>query len=98
MIIKMKFLFTILSFLMVVEAVGSTKKNSGKLQLLILTGSGNHDWKATTLQLKNNYIESNRFEVFVTTSPDTLTYQDFKRFDVVVSNWNSWPENNDKWT
>ncbi|WP_316838095.1 ThuA domain-containing protein [Pedobacter nutrimenti] len=79
-------------------AFGSTKKNNDRLQLLILTGSSNHDWEATTLQLKKNYTENNRFEVFVTKSPDTLNFQDFKKFDVVVSNWNAWPENHDKWT
>ena len=29
----------------------------------------------------------------MTELPDTLKYQDMKKFDVVVSNWNTWPDN-----
>ncbi|WP_299554064.1 ThuA domain-containing protein [Seonamhaeicola sp.] len=73
------------------------KKDEGKLRLIVLTGTNNHDWKATTKQLKTMYNESGRFEVHVTESPDTLGYNDFKKFDVVLSNWNPWPENKVDW-
>jgi type 1 glutamine amidotransferase len=38
-----------------------------------------------------------RFEVSVTEKPDTLRSGDFANFDVLLSNWNSWPENDLRW-
>ncbi|GAB1855383.1 hypothetical protein MHTCC0001_02170 [Flavobacteriaceae bacterium MHTCC 0001] len=43
------------------------------------------------------YNETDKFELHVTESPDTLTYGNFKKFDVVVSNWNQWPQNDKPW-
>ena len=69
----------------------------GKIQLLILSGSNNHDWQATTPLLKSILDDSGRFSVKITNSPDTLTYKDMKEFDAIVSNWNSWPDNEYLW-
>ncbi len=63
------------------------------INLLIFSGSNNHDWKSTTQLLKNIYSESGLFSVSVTEQPDTIKANDLKAFDVIVSNWNSWPEN-----
>lgn len=72
-------------------------KPNYKLKVIILTGSNNHNWKATTQQLKTMYDETKHFELSITESPDTLRYKDFKTFDVVVSNWNQWPKNDKPW-
>ena len=53
--------------------------------------------QATTKQLVDMYTKANRFKVFVTKSPDTLRYCDFKKYDAVLSNWNAWPEGKLKW-
>ncbi|MCK5704337.1 MAG: ThuA domain-containing protein, partial [Cyclobacteriaceae bacterium] len=62
-----------------------------------MTGSNNHEWKKTTPQLQKMYLESGRFEVAITEAPDTLTYDDFKQFDAIVSNWTAWPEHEYRW-
>lgn len=74
-----------------------TLKIDNKLQVLILTGSNNHNWKSTTNQLQSMYAESEMFTTIVTEAPDTLKYRDFKKFDVILSNWNAWPEGEIRW-
>lgn len=61
--------------------------------LLILSGKNNHEWQKTTPLLVKIYKESGLFAITITERPDTLSYKDFKKFDVLVSNWNTWPEN-----
>ena len=68
------------------------------IQVLILSGNNNHDWKQTTQQLEKIFSQSDRFRYKVTFRPDTLTSGSLKSFDVVLSNWNSWPENDIRWT
>lgn len=68
-----------------------------KIKVLILSGSNNHNWQETTNQLEKIYWESELFECKFTLKPDTLGFEDFNEFDVVLSNWNSWPENELRW-
>jgi len=63
-----------------------------KIKLLILSGSNNHEWQKTTPLLIKMYQENERFEAFVTESLDTLSYENIKLFDAVVSNFTAWPE------
>ena len=69
----------------------------GSIRILILSGSNNHEWKQTTNQLESIYSEADMFSYEVTDLPDTLSSSDFEFFDVIVSNWNSWPENDLRW-
>ena len=71
--------------------------NNKKLQVLILSGRNNHNWKETTPVLKNIFENSGLFEVEITNSPDTLTYKTIKEYDVIANNWNSWPEKDFRW-
>ena len=71
--------------------------NEKTIQVLILSGRNNHDWSATTQQIEMIFSGSDRFSCSVTLQPDTLTQADLKSFDVVLSNWNSWPENEIRW-
>ncbi len=68
-----------------------------KISLLILSGSNNHDWEATTRQLQRMYLESEKFDVAITESPDTLNYDHFDKFDAIVSNWTAWPKHDIRW-
>jgi type 1 glutamine amidotransferase len=68
-----------------------------QIKVLILSGSNNHDWKSTTSFLNQIFSESELFLVVISEKPDTLKSSDFPNFDVVVSNWNSWPENDLRW-
>ena len=69
----------------------------GSIRILIFSGSNNHEWKQTTNQLERIFSETAMFSYEVTDLPDTLGSSDFELFDVIVSNWNSWPENDLRW-
>jgi type 1 glutamine amidotransferase len=69
----------------------NTKKN-GLIKVLILSGSNNHEWQKTTPILVKIYKDSGLFTINVTEKPDTLTYNELIKYDVVVSNWNFWPD------
>ena len=84
-------------FLSFCAGTNQEKSLDTKLRLLILSGSNNHEWQKTTPQLQKMYLESGRFEVAMTESPDTLTYDNFKQFNAIVSNWTAWPEHEYRW-
>lgn len=67
------------------------------IKILILSGRNNHNWEETTACLEKIFLRDSRFETTVTLRPDTLSEMFLKNFDVVVSNWNSWPENDYRW-
>lgn len=71
--------------------------NEDKNEILLLSGSNNHDWQKTTPLLARILTESDHFNVIITNQPDTLVYNDLTKFDVIVSNWNSWPDNDLLW-
>jgi type 1 glutamine amidotransferase len=72
----------------------SVEKSSPKpIHVLLLSGRNNHDWQQTTPFIEKLFLQSGLFSVFVTEKPDTLKTTDLKKIDVVLSNWNSWPEN-----
>ncbi len=70
---------------------------SGKLNILVLSGSNNHDWEQTTAVLDSTLKHCGLFSVDVTAEPDTLTFESLKKYDALLSNWNAWPENNVRW-
>lgn len=59
------------------------------VKLLLLSGQSNHDWKTTTPLIERAFKESGRFAVEITEHPEALTARQLARFDVLVSNWNS---------
>ncbi len=73
-------------------------RDSGKIKLLIMSGRNNHEWQQTTSYLEKLFSQTGKFTFFVTNQPDTLKMSDFQKFDVVLSNWNSWPENDLRWS
>jgi type 1 glutamine amidotransferase len=75
----------------------SDEIENSPINVLILTGQNNHEWEKTTAVLEKMYNRYPLFEVFVTEKPDTIFYEDLIRFDVIVSNWNNWPENDISW-
>jgi type 1 glutamine amidotransferase len=70
---------------------------SEKLNILILTGRNNHAWEKTTAILDSALTESGLFSVDVTTEPDTLNFEDLEKYDALLNNWNSWPDNEVRW-
>jgi type 1 glutamine amidotransferase len=73
------------------------KKTKSHKNILILTGQNNHEWQFTTDVLLKMYKKLPDYQVTVTEDPESLTYEDIKTYDVLVSNWNNWPENGLKW-
>jgi len=74
------------------------------IRALIIDGQNNHDWKATTPELKKILEETGLFEVDVLTSPPkggdfSGFHPVFVKYQLVVSNYNDfgggtvWPEN-----
>ena len=68
------------------------------IKILIFSGSSNHEWKKTTPLLVRFFDEAGLFLTQVTEKPDTLTFATLKKFDLVVSNANTWPDNNARWS
>ena len=60
------------------------------LRVLILTGQNNHNWKETTPKLKEILTASGRFAVDITEHPEQCDAAAFAKYDVLLSNWNSW--------
>ena len=59
------------------------------LRVLILSGQNNHNWKETTPALRQILAGSGKFDVEATEHPEQCTAETFKKFDVVLSNWNT---------
>ena len=72
--------------------------DDGPIRVLILSGKNNHEWQKTTPLLEKIYRDAKFFSVATTDLPDTLKYDNLKQFDVVVSNWNTWPDNDLRFT
>ncbi len=72
--------------------------NKSRVRILILSGRNNHEWGKTTPLLSEIYGKANSFSVSITERPDTLNYYCLKEFDLVVSNWNTWPDNETRFT
>ena len=70
---------------------------SGELDMLIMTGSNNHDWEKTTAVLVSAFKECGLFSVDVTYEPDTLKLEDLRKYDVLLNNWNAWPDTEVRW-
>jgi type 1 glutamine amidotransferase len=79
------------------SACQGPENTPAEYRLLILTGRNNHEWGNTTAVLDSMLTGSGLFSVDVTTEPDTLTYEDFRKYHALLSNWNSWPENDVRW-
>lgn len=96
-------LVTITLFLSFLSAPAGSYASSAQhkeklIKVLILSGANNHDWKKTTPLLMRIFDEANLFSTQITDKPDTLTCKDFKKYDLVVSNANTWPDNNMRWS
>jgi len=71
----------------------SAPVKDGLIKVLILSGKNNHEWQKTTPVLVRILKDTKLFSVSVTDKPETLLYADLKKYNLVVSNWNTWPDN-----
>lgn len=91
-----KYLILPIIFLLLMNSHGISQDKK-TINVLLLSGRNNHEWQQTTPFIEKLLLQSGLFSVFVTEKPDTLKMSDFQKFDVVLSNWNSWPENDLRW-
>jgi len=91
----MKRTITVLTVLGVTAALwtGGDARAAGPLKVLLLSGKNNHNWKATTPELKKILEDSGRFAVTVTNDPAaSLAAPGLDTYDVIVSNWAGFPQ------
>src|ERR1019366_1113538 len=75
----------------------AARKPAG-IRVLILSGLNNHDWRSTTPVLLKMFKSSDRFSVVdVSEQPGKLTARDFRKYDVIVSNWTPYPDTARQW-
>jgi len=60
------------------------------IRVLIFSGQNNHKWQETTPKLKAILETSRRFAVDVTEHPEQCDAATFAKYDVILSNWNTW--------
>lgn len=87
-------IFILLLFFTACKSPGTT---SDKWHILIMTGQNNHEWAQTTNVLESFLVGSGLFDIDITTRPDTLAFEDFKKYHALLNNWNSWPDNEVRW-
>ena len=82
-------------FLILILSIENTlgQSHNKQIKVLLLSGKNNHEWQKTTPLLQNILENSGICKVTVTNLPDTLTFEVLKKFNVIVCNWNSWPDN-----
>ncbi len=85
-------------FCLTVSGCRMKQNEKGPLRILILSGSNNHDWEATTPMLQEILESTEFFVADITERPDTLKQPDLDSYAAIVSNWNSWPENDLRWS
>jgi hypothetical protein len=83
-------------------ALASAAAAADKINVLIIDGQSNHNWKAMTPPMTADLVKSGRFTVAVATTPERKSakeawntfHPDFSRCDVVLSNYNGepWPD------
>jgi type 1 glutamine amidotransferase len=76
---------------------GMSEKDELVKRGLILSGKNNHEWQQTTAALLKMYRDIPGFEIDVNLDPESLTYDEIKKYDVLISNWNNWPDNDIAW-
>lgn len=67
------------------------------IRLLLLSGSNNHEWQQTSTCFKQIMEEDQIFVVDICERPDTLKASDLKKYKVLASNWNAFPEMKRMW-
>ena len=70
--------------------VGAGVSAAEPVRVLILTGQNNHNWKVSTPEFKATLEAAGRFTVEVNETPWNLKPADLDRYDVLVSNWNTY--------
>ena len=87
----------LITALLLILCISWNVHGSNKIRMLILSGKNNHEWQKTTPYLAQMYAGSGLFDVEITEVPETLNNQNLVDFDVIVSNWSSFPDKTYRW-
>lgn len=79
-------------------SIHAAELNSDLLQVSIVTGKNNHDWRSTTPVLKRSLESTGIFPVSVSKDPSAAVRDDpeLERYDAILFNYNG-PRWNKKW-
>lgn len=91
-ILLLLFCNLVLAYSSTANDFSSGSSNKSFLRVLVLSGQNNHEWPKTTPAIVRIFQDSKLAEVSLTEKPDTLTYASLSRYNLVVSNWNAWPD------
>ena len=83
------------SFLVILFLSSSIKiyaQDKAMINVLLFSGRNNHQWQKTTPVIKNILEKSGKFKVVVTNHPQETKPADLLKYDLIISNWNTWPE------
>jgi type 1 glutamine amidotransferase len=91
--------FSVLLLIVLVLPLSGISGHSGKtpIQVLLISGKNNHDWQKTSPAFRQILEEKGFFKVDITERPDTLKTSDLKKYQVIASNWNAFPETTRQW-
>jgi type 1 glutamine amidotransferase len=68
------------------------------IRVLIFSGQNNHNWRETTPKLKAILTAGGRFTADVTEQPEPCDAAGLAKYDLILSDWNSWGKPADmKW-
>ena len=88
------FLITLIgSSVFAIGEISSAKENNALIKVLVFSGKNNHEWQKTTPMLIRIFNQAKLFTTSVTERPDTLNFDHLKKYDLILSNWNTWPDN-----
>jgi type 1 glutamine amidotransferase len=82
--------FQIIVALLGMIVMGTPHAAEPALRVLILSGQNNHDWRATTPKLKSILESTGQFSVDFTEHPEQCDAATFAKYDVLLSNWNTY--------
>lgn len=87
-----KQLRAVLIALLAIFSTGQLCAAEPALRVLIFSGQNNHNWRETTPRLKSILESGGRFTVDVTEHPERCDAVMFGKYDVLLSNWNTFGE------
>jgi len=70
----------------------------GQVNVLLMTGANNHNWKETTAALQTIFAESPKFAVTVVENPWDMKPADIEGYDLILNNWNTFGKDKREWT
>ena len=83
----------VIGTLVALVAMAAAATAAEPVRVLILSGANNHDWKTTTLVLRQVIEKSPRFQVVdVLEDPARVTAELLGGCDVIASNWSAYPQ------